>query len=378
MNCELKHLSLLNYRNIAECDLRFSRKFNCFLGNNGMGKTNLLDSVLFLSLTKSHLTSIDSQLVRHDQPFLMMQAEYSINDIPENLNVTLKPKVKKIIKRNGKIYTRMSDHIGLIPVVLISPADQSLIADGSDERRRFMDIVISQCDSRYLNSLSKYNRIIQNRNNLLKQLAENSSVDSSLLEIYDLQLQDEAEYIYEKRHEFIEKFIPTFQKTYNKIAAVDDRISLQYVSHLDNNAKLSELLRECQARDIILGYTTRGIHKDDLIMSIGNYPIRTTGSQGQNKSFVIAMKLAQYKVLNDAKGCKPILLLDDLFDRLDTNRVSNIIDIVASDEFGQIFITDTSRNNIDKLLNDRESSVFEVTDGRIKLISVSGEPVLEQ
>ncbi|MBQ0007753.1 MAG: DNA replication and repair protein RecF [bacterium] len=365
----LVRLNCLNYRNIEECDIELSPKFNCFLGNNGVGKTNLIDAVYFMSLTKSHLNSVDAQLVRHGESFLMLQGEYDNDGKSEIIQATVKPHVRKILKRNGKIYNRMSDHIGLIPVVLISPVDQQMITDGSEERRRFMDTVISQCDARYLNSLTRYNSVLKNRNDLLKKLSDGIMTDEAdpLLDIFDCQMSNEAKYIYKKRYEFIDEFIPFFDKIYQDICSEREQVELKYTSHCENG-ELTALLRECRNRDIAVGYTTRGIHKDDLIMNIEGFPIKTTGSQGQNKTFVTAMKLAQYLYLSKCRGVKPILLLDDVFDRLDSNRVINIIRIVSSDEFGQIFITDTSRNHTDNLLAHTVNTpfrVFNVNDGKV-------------
>ncbi len=360
---KIESLNILNYRNIAECELRFSPKFNCFLGDNGMGKTNLLDSIYYLAITKSHLNAIDSQLVRHGEPFMMLHGQCEEGTV----DVTVKPHSKKLFKMNGKAYTKMADHIGKIPVVLVSPMDQSLIAEGSDERRKFMDIVISQCDMHYISSLMRYNTVLKNRNEMLKKLGEEGG-DDSLLDIYNQQMEVEAEYIYHKRQAFIEKFIPLFNTFYNEICSEREQVELSYVSHLGSGKALNELLHEVKARDIVLGYTTRGIHKDDLSMTIGGYPMKVTGSQGQGKSFVVAMKLAQYMFLKAESGKKPLLLLDDVFDRLDATRVENIIKIVSSDEFGQIFITDTSRNKVDGLLEGREAEIFRVNEGVIEKI----------
>lgn len=365
----LTRLNCLNYRNIAECDIELSPKFNCFLGDNGMGKTNLLDAIYFLSLTKSHLNSIDAQLVRHGEPFLMLQGNYDNDGKEETIQATIKPHVRKMVKRNGKPYNRMSDHIGLIPIVLISPIDQQMIAEGSEERRRFMDMVISQCDTRYLNSLTRYNSVLKSRNDLLKKMSEGVMAKDAeqLLDVFDCQLADEARYIYEKRQEFIDEFVPFFNNIYQEICSSKEQVKLEYVSHCEKG-DLTLLLKECRMRDVAIGYTTRGVHKDDLQMTIEGYPIKTTGSQGQNKSFVTAMKLAQYLYLGERRRVKPILLLDDVFDRLDSNRVANIIRIVSSDEFGQIFITDTSHNHIDKLLAqtvDAPFKTFSVKDGEI-------------
>ena len=363
----LRHLNCVNYRNIAECSLELSPKFNCFLGDNGMGKTNLLDAIHFLSLTKSHLASTDALLVRHGEPFMMMEGLYESEGHDERIEVTIKPKVKKQIKRNGKLYTRMADHIGLIPIVLISPIDQQIIADGSDERRRFMDIVISQCDVRYLSALSRYNSLLKNRNELLRRISEGAAVEEELLDILDSQMSVEAAYIYAKRADFIAKFVPFFDSAYSEICSSREAVHLQYVSQLERG-ELEPLLSECRLRDKAIGYTTRGVHKDDLLLAIDGYPLKNTGSQGQTKSVVVAMKLAQYQLLGQMRRVKPILLLDDVFDRLDSTRVGNIIRMVSRDDFGQIFITDTSRNHIDTLLHQTVNapfSIFTVHDGVI-------------
>lgn len=365
----LAHLSCLNYRNIEECDLSFSPKFNCFMGDNGMGKTNALDAIYFLAITKSHLASLDSQLVRHDAQFMMAEGQYIINGNQETIQAAIRPHVKKIIKRNGKAYTRMADHIGLIPVVLISPFDQDLIREGSEARRRFADIVISQCDHRYLDCLTRYNILLKNRNDLLKKMSDNvAGADAwSLLDVFDLKLEAEAAYVYQKRAHFIDEFRPHFSAIYERIAGSTENVDLAYTSHLAKG-NLTAMLSECRSRDIILGYTTRGIHKDDLAMTIDGYPVKTTASQGQNKTLVTALKLAEYQYLAQSHGRAPLLLLDDLFDRLDRNRVSNIIDLVSSDEFGQIFITDTTRNNIDTLFRGRESAIYRVEEGRFSAL----------
>lgn len=362
---QLDRLCCLNYRNIADCELNFSPKFNCFLGRNGMGKTNALDAIYYLSITKSHIALNDMQVVRHEQPLMMLEGAYDIDGRAETIQASVRTHSKKVVKRNGKPYQRMADHIGLIPVVLISPLDQCLINDGSDERRRFMNIVISQFDPRYLGAVSRYNYLLRSRNDLLKSMAEGVSTDESatLLEVLDLQMEREAEYVHAKRAEFTEQFLPYFAEIYGRISGAAESVQLTYSSHLEDGKGLSELLREVHARDITLGYTTRGIHKDDLKMTIDGYPIRSTGSQGQNKTFVVALKLAQYQYMARERGRQPLLLLDDLFDRLDSGRVANIIDLVSSDEYGQIFITDTSRNYIDELFRGRESAIFEVNAG---------------
>ena len=322
----LKHLTGLNYRNLRECDLWLSPKFNCFLGSNGMGKTNVLDAIYYLSFTKSHLNAVDSQLIHHDEEFFMLQGEYELAGQDEVISAAVKRRVKKQFKRNKKDYQRMADHIGLIPAVLISPSDQYLIDEGSDERRRFMDVVISQYDKPYLMSLMRYNQALQSRNTLLKQ---DDMPDAAMLEIYEMQMAAEAKYIYVRRKEFIEGFTPVFERFYCAIAGDCERVELHYKSHSEQG-DLAPLLAECRVRDHAIGYTTRGSHKDDLEMLLDGYPIKRTGSQGQNKTYLIALKLAQYDFLRRSSNKVPILLLDDIFDRLDASRVEQIVHLVSS------------------------------------------------
>lgn len=360
---QINRLTCLNYRNITECDLKFSGKINCFLGSNGMGKTNLLDAIYYLSFTKSHLNAIDSQLIKHSQSYFMLQGEYLRNDNEEIISATVKLRAKKQFRRNKKEYERMSDHIGFIPAVLISPSDNELIAEGSDERRRFMDIIISQYDKPYLHALMRYNRALQSRNSLLKQ---EEACDPTVLEIFELQMAEEAAYIYRCRKSFIDDFAPVFNNFYKRISDNNEAVELKYTSH-GERGDLAPLLAECRQRDLAIGYTTRGIHKDDIEMTLDGYPIKRTGSQGQNKSFLVALKLAQYIYLKQNTGVTPLLLLDDIFDRLDAERVKNIMTIVASDEIGQIFITDTNRNLTDSLLRkiSDDTSIFIVENGVI-------------
>lgn len=353
----------MHYRNIEQCELQFSPKFNCFVGANGMGKTNLLDAIYYLSFTKSHLGNIDSQLINHQADFFMLHGEYRRHGQTEVITASVRRRVKKQFRRNKKEYPRMADHIGFLPAVLISPADQELIAEGSDERRRFMDVVISQYDHQYLHSLVRYNQALQNRNSLLKQ---DETPDPLMLDIIEQQLSAEADYIFRCRTAFIEKFTPIFQRFYTTIAGPQESVSLAYRSHCQT-AQLHEHLRECRQRDLAIGYTTRGVHKDDLDMLLDGYPIKRNGSQGQNKTYLVALKLAQYVYLEEIVGLPPILLLDDIFDRLDSQRVSRIISLVASDEFGQIFITDTDRNQTDRIIAqiDAPASIFTITDGTV-------------
>lgn len=357
----LNSLSIINYKNIREADLIFSSKINCFIGNNGMGKTNLLDAIYYLSFCKSHSNSIDSQNILHDADFFVVQGKYEIGDSIEEIYCGMKRRQKKQFKRNKKDYERLSDHIGLLPLVLVSPHDAMLIADGSDERRKFIDGVISQYDRIYLTELLKYNNALKQRNALLK--SENP-IDESLFEIWEEQMATHGQYIYEKRKEFIGEFIPIFQQFYAFIADGNEQISLSYLSQYDKY-DVKQHIRETRDRDLILGYSTCGIHKDELEMLLDGYPIKRVGSQGQNKTYLISLKLAQFNFLKQIHKIPPILLLDDIFDKLDSKRVKKIIELVSGDSFGQIFITDTNRQHLDEILSQfgQEATIFRIENG---------------
>lgn len=361
----LKRISILNYKNLEQVELDFSPKMNCFIGQNGMGKTNLLDAVYYLSFCKSATNPIDSQNMMHNQEFFMLQGSY-VTDMgdPEEVYCGMKRRQKKQFKRNKKEYLRLSDHIGLIPLVMVSPADSDLISGGSEERRRFMDVVISQYDKEYLEALIRYNKALTQRNTLLK--AEQEPEDE-LMDVWEEMMAVAGEVVYKKRCAFIEEFIPTFQSFYSHISLDKEQVNLGYESHAKQGG-LQQLLKENRQRDHIMGYSLKGIHKDDLVMHLGDYPIKKEGSQGQNKTYLIALKLAQFDFLRrTGSQTTPLLLLDDIFDKLDASRVEQIVKLVASDRFGQIFITDTNRDHLDKILKKTEEDykVFEVIDGMV-------------
>ena len=360
----LTNLSIINFKNIREAELSFSPGINCFFGKNGEGKTNLLDAIYYLSFCKSHSNPVDSQNITHDADFFVLQAHYKGKEVQEEIYCGMKRKQKKIFKRNKKEYERLSEHIGRIPLVLISPSDEELIREGSDERRRFMDMVISQYDHAYMDALMSYNKTLQQRNALLKNEAFK---DESLWAMYEEMMAADAEVIFHKRAAFIEDFTPVFESFYQNISGGKECIQLNYSSHLSEGNLTTKLFNSRQ-RDEILGYTTVGIHKDDLIMELDGHPIKRVGSQGQNKSYLIALKLAQYDFLKKAGKSTPILLLDDLFDKLDATRVERIINLVAGKEFGQIFITDTNRENSDHLLlrTGEDYRIFQVENGQIE------------
>lgn len=359
----LNSLSIINYKNIQEADLIFSSKINCFIGNNGMGKTNLLDAIYYLSFCKSHSNSIDSQNILHEADFFVIQGKYERGDSIEEIYCGMKRRQKKQFKRNKKDYERLSDHIGLLPLVLVSPDDSVLIAEGSDERRKFVDGVISQYNKTYLSELLQYNNALKQRNALLKS---EIPVDESLFEIWEEQMAAHGKYIYEKRLEFINEFIPIFQNFYAFISGGNEKISLSYLSQYEKY-DVKKHIRETRDRDLILGYSTCGIHKDELEMLLEGYPIKRVGSQGQNKTYLISLKLAQFDFLKRVHKISPILLLDDIFDKLDSERVKKIIELVSSDSFGQIFITDTNREHLDQILSqlEKEVTIFRVENGKI-------------
>ena len=361
----LKLISILNYKNLEQVELDFSPKMNCFIGQNGMGKTNLLDAVYYLSFCKSAGNPIDSQNMMHNQEFFVIQGFYETEsgDL-EEVYCGMKRRQKKQFKRNKKEYSRLSDHIGFIPLVMVSPSDAELISGGSEERRRFMDIVISQYDKEYLETLIRYNKALQQRNTLLK--AE-SNPDEELILVWEEMMAATGEVVYRKRCEFINEFIPTFQSFYSQISQDKELVSLSYESHA-SQGNLLDQLKENRLRERIVGYSLKGIHKDDLIMLLGDYPIKREGSQGQNKTYLIALKLAQFDFLRrTGSNTTPLLLLDDIFDKLDASRVEQIVKLVSGDKFGQIFITDTNRDHLDKIMKKIEGDykVFSVENGVI-------------
>lgn len=361
----LKRISILNYKNLEQVELDFSAKMNCFIGQNGMGKTNLLDAVYYLSFCKSATNPIDSQNMMHHQDFFVIQGFYETESgDAEEIYCGMKRRQKKQFKRNKKEYTRLSDHIGFIPLVMVSPSDAELISGGSEERRRFMDVVISQYDKEYLEALIRYNKALQQRNTLLKN---EQGFDEELIEVWEEMMAASGEVVYRKRCAFIEEFIPIFQTFYSQISQNKEEVGLVYESHAQQG-NLVQLLKESRQRDRIMGYSLKGIHKDDLLMQLEDYPIKKEGSQGQNKTYLIALKLAQFDFLRrTGSHTTPLLLLDDIFDKLDASRVEQIVKLVSGDKFGQIFITDTNRDHLDQIMQkiEGEYKVFSVEDGAI-------------
>ncbi|WP_340073931.1 DNA replication/repair protein RecF [Leptobacterium sp. I13] len=351
----LKKLSLINYKNFSSRSFEFDAKINCLVGNNGIGKTNVLDAIYTLSFGKSYFNPVATQNIKHKEGFYVIDGEFEKNGRTEKIVCSLKRGQKKLVKRNGKIYDKLSEHIGFIPLVIISPADRDLIIEGSETRRKFIDSVISQSNKTYLQHLISYNKVLVQRNSLLKYFMLNNTFDSETLAVYNQQLTDYGTEIYTVRKEFLEKFIPIFIERYKAITKNKEVIALVYQSQLHDDTLLN-LFEESIAKDKALQYTTVGIHKDDLLFEIEGHPIKKFGSQGQQKSFLIALKLAQFDFLKAQSNVSPILLLDDVFDKLDENRVAQIIKLVEDKDFGQLFISDTHPERTEAVVKETHQS----------------------
>lgn len=345
----LKKLHLVNYKNFASAEFNFNPKINCFIGNNGVGKTNVLDAIYYLSFTKGYFNNIASQHIKHNEMFFVVEGNYINKDKEFTIHCSLKKGHKKMVKNNGKEYEKLSEHIGTIPLVIISPYDSNLISEGSDTRRKFIDSVISQSKTTYLNSLLKYNKLLAQRNSLLKYFASNHTFDSLNLAVYDEQIIPLGQYIHQKRSEFLKAFTPIFKQRYLEISNGNENVEITYKSQL-NETNFAELLQKNRQKDRLTQYSTQGIHKDDLLFNINDFPVKKFGSQGQQKSFLIALKLAQFDFIKKQSGKKPILLLDDIFDKLDDNRVTQLIKLVNDTNFGQIFITDTHQERTENTI----------------------------
>ncbi len=330
-------------------DIELDKKINCMVGPNGVGKTNVLDAVYHLSFGKSYFNPVSTQNIKHDEDFFVIEGEFEKNEREEKIVCSLKRGAKKVIKRNGKAYDRLSDHIGLLPLVIISPADRDLIIEGSDTRRKFIDGVISQSDKEYLQDLLKYNKVLAQRNSLLKYFAANHTFNKDTLAVYNEQLEDYGTRIFDKRVAFLEAFIPIFKEQYIAISGGHEEVSLNYESKLLNEGLLA-LLEKSVEKDKALQYTSVGVHKDDLGFEISGHPIKKFGSQGQQKSFLIALKFAQFQFIKARSKTTPILLLDDIFDKLDEHRVSHIVALVNNENFGQIFISDTHAERTEEVV----------------------------
>jgi len=371
----LKKLQILNYKNIREATLELSPKINCFIGPNGVGKTNFLDAIYYLSFCRSASNPIDSQVIRHNEPFCMLEGEYDDGSAPMTVSAGLKRGVKKHFKRNKKEYKRLSEHIGLIPLVIVSPADTLLIEGGSEERRKFMDMVIAQYDRPYMDHLNRYNTALAQRNSLLRQASASmgattpgtpaTTYDPSLMQILEEQMATEGEALYRRRLAFVEELTPIFQQYYQQISQDHEQVELHYVSHCQRGTLL-EVIQRDRIKDCAVGYSLHGVHRDDLEFTLNGHLMRREGSQGQNKTYVIALKLAQFDFLKrTASQTTPLLLLDDIFDKLDATRVEQIVRLVSDNSFGQIFITDTNREHLDQILQTStlDYKIYHVDNG---------------
>lgn len=359
----LSQLSIINYRNIRAANLSFSPNVNCLIGHNGEGKTNLLDAIYYLSFCHSSFTNIDSQVITHDQDFFVIEGNYlTESGEAESVYAGMKRGTRKHFRRNKKEYKKFSEHIGLIPLIFVSPSDSILVDGGGEERRKLMDMVIAQYDKRYLEALNAYNKALQQRNALLKM---EPAVDPALMEIWETEMAQKGTVVYERRSAFVDEFVPVFQQIYQKISGEKETVSLRYVSH-GQRGDLLDVIQRDRLKDLAVGYSLHGVHRDDLEMLINGYPMKREGSQGQTKTYVMALKLAQFDFLRRTSSqTTPLLLLDDIFDKLDSRRVEHIVDLVSGGSFGQIFITDTNRDHLDEILSHsrKDYRMFNVEKG---------------
>ena len=366
----LERLSLINYKNIEAATLELSPKINCFIGQNGVGKTNVLDAIYYLSFCHSANNPIDSQVIRHGEDFFMIEGRYEADDVTGSTDELLitcgfKPGTKKHFKKNKKEYKRLSEHIGLIPVVMVSPSDTLLIDGGSEERRRLMDMVISQYDHSYIEALNRYNKALQQRNTMLRAEEE---PNYDVMSLWEEQMAMAGEQIYQKRNAFVKEMVPIFQRFYETISGNREQVALNYISHCQRGPLL-EVIQRDRFKDRAVGYSLHGTHRDDLEIALSGHQMKREGSQGQHKTFVIALKLAQFDFLKRTNTkTTPLLLLDDIFDKLDAQRVEQIVSLVAGNEFGQIFITDTNRDHLDQILSasSHDYKIFFVEDGNVQ------------
>lgn len=368
----LKDLSLVNFKNYQEFSGTFSPKINCFVGNNGSGKTNLLDAIHYMSLCKSYFNAIDSQNIRNSEGFFLIQGHFEKNGETDAIYCGLKRNQKKVFKKNGKEYQKLSEHIGLYPLVMISPNDNELIWGVSEVRRKFIDSIISQYDRVYLDSLISYNGAVKQRNSLLKQFAKSHALDSTLLDIWDEQLVIYGNTLIQKRAEFLNSFIPMFNQFYEIISDHKEEVSLVYENSLEGR-DFKAALMSCLQKDRVMEYTTIGPHKDDLDFKINNLSLKKFASQGQQKSYLLALKLAQFQYIKERKHTKPLLLLDDVYDKLDETRFNKLIELVKGNDFGQVFITDTHLERMQQLFGDNkvDHKLFVVSNAHVEELAAN-------
>ena len=359
----LKNLHLVHFKNWPALDLEFSPKINCFVGQNGSGKTNLLDAIHYLSVTKSYFGSQDIHHIQDGREYFVVEGAVAGEDRDEKLYCGVKKGQKKIFKRNKKELERLADHVGQFPSVIISPYDRDLITEGSETRRRFMDGTISQGDQQYLFHLMRYNKALQQRNALLKYFAANRYFDEERLAIYDEQMAEHAGPIFSARQSLIAELQPNIDRYYHWLSGGKEEVAISYATQLAESA-IKILLQNSREKDRVLQYTSSGLHKDNVEFTMNGKPIKKFGSQGQQKSFLIALKLAQYHFLKEVRKVRPILMLDDIFDKLDLLRVEQLIKMVNEENFGQIFITDTDPQRTERLVKDLnvEAKIFNTQD----------------
>ena len=369
----LVRIELTNFKNYEAVSLEFSPGFNCFVGNNGVGKTNILDAVHYLSMTKSFFNNSDTLSIRYGEDYFILKGLFEKDGSQDELFCAFQKQKQKVFKLNGKEYPRMSDHVGRYPVVMLSPADSTLISGGSEERRRFLNMIISQYDPAYLDAHMRYNKALMQRNRVIRTGGFDAE---SMLEIYDGQLVPDAELIYRARHALTENLTPLFTSYYARISGGAEKVGIRYRSHLAEGDYMQQLFSS-RSRDQAMQFTTTGIHRDDLVFEIDGHSVRTSASQGQQKSFIVALKLAKYALIRKMNGFAPALLLDDIFDKFDQSRVEEIIRLAGSGEFGQVFITDTQQDRIHRILDNtgvdfklyrigRQGIEEEITNGRKK------------
>ena len=364
----LKSVQLINFKNYDEASVELSPNVNCFFGRNGSGKTNILDAVHYLGLCKSYMNVLDRQNIRFDQQFFTIQGVWQKEEQEVSIYCAVKQGAKKVFKRNKKEYERLADHIGQFPVVMISPYDRDLISEGSELRRRWMDGIISQFDRHYLDDLQRYSKILEQRNALLRNMFDHGLFDRESIEVWNEQMVVVGNAIYEKRKAFLDEFIPVFRERYSYIGTDSEAVNLEYRSQL-NDMRFEELIRTYEKKDALSHYSNAGIHKDDLLFTIKGHPIKKFGSQGQQKSFIIALRLAQYEWLKQHLQQNPVILLDDIFDKLDKVRVKKLLELVSNNQFGQVLVTDTDE--------DRLRTIFSMDSMEIKMFNVEQGTVVE-
>lgn len=363
----LNKISLVNFKNYQEALLTFDDGINVLVGDNGEGKTNLLDAIFYLCFCKSFLNPIDSQNILNNEKFFLIQGNFNKDEKEIEISCSVQNGQKKKVKKNKKEYERLAEHIGQFPAVIISPYDTNLIVEGSDTRRKFIDSIISQFDRIYLEKLQRYNKVLEQRNALLKQFQEQRIFQNESIEVWDAQLIELGNIIHQKRNSFLVEFIPIFQKYFDLISSQKEKIHIAYKSQLTEE-NFESTLKKTERKDMQIGFTTVGIHKDDLVFEINGNPIKKFGSQGQQKSFLIALRLAQFDLIATLLKLKPILLLDDIFDKLDHHRVTQLMKLVSDHTFGQVFITDTDIDRIHKVFKDTgiPQLIYEVKKGKVE------------